>query len=282
MGYFKGWYFKCCNESETVAFIPAYHIMEGKRTASLQIITDDGAYNIPFESLVYTEKPLTVKIGNCRFSEKEIELNYRSDELNISGVLRFGPVMPIKYDIMGPFALIPFMQCRHSVFSMSHRVDGQIILNGRQYDFENGTGYIEGDSGRSFPKQYIWTECNFENGSLMLSVADIPLLGLHFTGIIGIIMINGREMRLATYLGARLSEIGEDKVTVSQGAYRLTAKLWKKNPHPLNAPVNGGMIRTIHESASCTAYYCFSYGEEIIFEFTSRRAAFEFEYLWKK
>lgn len=30
-------------------------------------------------------------------------------------------------------------------------------------------------------------------GSLMLSVADIPLAGLHFTGIIGIVLWKGRE-----------------------------------------------------------------------------------------
>lgn len=71
-GYFKGWYFKCCGDGETVAFIPAYHYSGGRISASLQIITDNQVYNIPFDSLKYAEKPLTVKLGNCVFSEKGI------------------------------------------------------------------------------------------------------------------------------------------------------------------------------------------------------------------
>ena len=50
-GYFKGWYFKCCTEDKTIAFIPAYHCSNHKKTASLQIITDDFAFNIPFDVL---------------------------------------------------------------------------------------------------------------------------------------------------------------------------------------------------------------------------------------
>ena len=38
----------------------------------------------------------------------------------------------------------------------------------------------------------------------MLSIADIPLGVLNFTGIIGVIHYRGREYRLATYLGARV------------------------------------------------------------------------------
>lgn len=44
MGYFKGWYFKCCTDDKTIAFIPAYHYSDNKTSASLQIITDDAAY----------------------------------------------------------------------------------------------------------------------------------------------------------------------------------------------------------------------------------------------
>ena len=42
--YFEGWYFKHQGSGRTVAFIPAFHIDEkGERSASLQVITDDGA-----------------------------------------------------------------------------------------------------------------------------------------------------------------------------------------------------------------------------------------------
>ncbi|MGN0620447.1 MAG: tocopherol cyclase family protein [Porcipelethomonas sp.] len=280
--YFKGWYFKCSNKTKTIAFIPAFHRNNHKEAASLQIITDDAAFSIPFQSLQYRENPLAVKMGENVFSEKGIRLNIKHDKLSANGALRFSGLSPIQYDIMGSFRFVPFMQCRHSVYSMRHRIDGQITVKGQQYVFRKGTGYIEGDCGSSFPKEYIWTQCHYRNGSLMLSVADIPLSGFHFTGIIGVIMLNGNEYRIATYLGAEVKQIGKDSVTIKQGDYQLTAKLLQKNPYPLAAPNNGIMNRTIHESASCMVYYQFSYKGKVLFEFISNRASFEFEYKQKK
>lgn len=276
--YFKGWYFKCSNENKTIAFIPAFHQNNNEKTASLQVITDDAAFNIPFQNLKYQEKPLHIKIGDCCFSEKGIKLNIHTREMTAQGTLTFRQFSPIQYDIMGPFKFIPLLQCRHSVYSMRHRINGQITVNGQQYVFQNGTGYIESDCGSSFPKEYIWTQCHFNHGSLMLSVADIPMFGFHFTGIIGVILINGKEHRIATYLSAKVEHMDKDSVTIKQGNYQLTARLIRKNSQPLAAPSHGLMNRTIHESASCKAYYQFSYKGKVLLEFVSDRASFEFEY----
>ena len=278
IGYFKGWYFKCSTEDRTIAFIPAYHYSNGKKSASLQIITDDKAFNIPFDKLEYREKPLYVKIGDCIFSDKGITLEFKCDDLTLKGTLYFQDLSPIRYDIMGPFKYVPFMQCRHRVYSMCHKIDGEILVNNQSFKFENGIGYIEGDRGRSFPKKYIWTQCCFESNSLMLSVADIPFLGIHFTGIIGVLLFNGKEYRIATYLGAKIRQISENSVTIKQGGFEFTAKLLKKKAQPLAAPANGNMCRTIHESASCEAYYRFSHKGIVLCEFTTDRASFEFEY----
>lgn len=45
--WFRGWYFKCSANDQTIAFIPAYHRSIRRETASLQIITDDTAFNNP-------------------------------------------------------------------------------------------------------------------------------------------------------------------------------------------------------------------------------------------
>lgn len=277
-GYFKGWYFKCCTGGKTVAFIPSYHYVNNTKTASLQIITDDAVCNLPFTKLEYTEKPLFVRLGDCVFSEKGISLNYKNDKQKLSGSLNFGALSPIDYDIMGPFALVPFMQCRHSIYSMYHTINGRIAINSCTFNFENGIGYIEGDRGRSFPERYVWTQCCFGNNSVMLSVADIPFLGISFTGVIGVILLNGKEYRIATYLGARLKSINDSAVTVKQGSYELSAVLLEKKSHPLFAPINGNMSRTIHESVSCKAYYRFSHNGKPLCEFTSDKASFEFEF----
>lgn len=277
MGYFEGWYFKCCTTDKTIAFIPAYHCNNNKKTASLQIITDDAAINIPFDTIEYKRRPLSAKLGNCIFTEQGIILNYHDSNFTLKGSLRFQPLTPIRYNIMGPFTLVPFLQCRHSVYSMTHKINGQITVGNQQFTFHNGIGYIEGDRGYSFPSHYLWTQCHFANGSLMLSVADIPLLGLHFTGIIGVVLLNGKEYRIATYLGATVKRIRDNTVIVKQGNFKLIAKLLHKNSHPLLAPTNGSMCRTIHESASCKAYYRFSYKQKVLCEFVSDKASFEFE-----
>lgn len=276
--YFKGMYFKCANETQTIAFIPSVHYYNGEYCALLQIITDKEAYQIAFSNIKISENPLIIKIGSSILCQYGVKLNINTKELNVQGKLKFGKITPIGYDIMGPFKYAPLMQCRHSVYSMAHRVDGKVTINGQQYKFSNGIGYIEGDRGNSFPSRYVWTQCNFTDDSIMLSVADIPLFGFCFTGIICVVMLNGKEYRLATYLGAKLKHIGDNSVTVSQGKYELTAKLIEKNAQPLSAPVKGKMNRTIHESASCTAYYRFSFNGEILCEFISDRASFEFEY----
>lgn len=77
-------------------------------------------------------------------------------------------------------------------------VNGKLLLNGKKYKFDDAVGYWEGDKGRSFPKEYLWTQSSFINGSLMLSVAEIPMLGTHFTGVIGVVFWNGRVYRFAT------------------------------------------------------------------------------------
>ena len=35
------------------------------------------------------------------------------------------------------FAFVPFMECRHSVWSMRHAVRGTVDINGQEYSFQN-------------------------------------------------------------------------------------------------------------------------------------------------
>lgn len=277
--YFKGYYFKCSDEygNGAVALIPALHTDGKKRSASLQVITKSNSYTLPYSDIDFGRKEPRIRIGKNRFSKKGMLIDACTDECRISGGLIFGRLERIKYDIMGPFKYIPFMQCRHSVISMRHSVNGRLDIDGEIYRFENGTGYIEGDSGRSFPKKYIWTQCHFGRGSLMLAVADIPFLGFGFKGIVGVVMLDGKEYRIATYLGARLVKVGNNEVTVRQGDYVFYAKLIRSNQRRLLAPVNGKMTRTVHESVECEAYYRFTCRGKVLLELVGKTASFEYE-----
>lgn len=256
--YFSGRYYKCQSDTQTLALISAVH--NGK--SSVQIICDEGAF-------FFDGDP-----NKSSFSDKGIRLCLDG----AAGELRFGSQTPLKYDIMGPFKYVPFMQCRHGVYSMRHRVDGELTVNGASYKFDNAEGYTEGDSGYSFPKEYAWTQSFFDGGSLMLSVADIPFAGLRFTGIIGAVLLHGREYRLATYLGARLIKAADGEIELRQSRYSFSAKLIERRAHPLSAPVGGDMVRTIHESVCCRAAYCFKKDSKTLLEFETDRASFEYEF----
>ena len=277
-GTFYGWYMKCQSASQTLAVIPAVHQCGKERTCSIQIITDSDAWNVPFPDGMYRRQEKNIWIGKNKFGRNGLSLKINKPGLTVNGMLNFGELSPLRYDIMGPFAIIPFMECRHGVWSMEHTVNGTLRINDQVFRFHNARGYWQGDKGHSFPKQYAWTHCFFNGGSLMLSVADIPFGGLRFTGVICAIQWLGREYRLATYLGARAVHIHDGEVVIQQGRRQLTVRRLEQKGHPLAAPSRGNMSRTIHETASCRAYYQLVDGGQTIFAREVENAAFEYEY----
>lgn len=277
-GSFYGWYLKCQSDTQTLAVIPAVHNARNKRTCSIQIITDNDAWTVTFPADAFHRTRRNIFIEENQFGENGIHLSIHTPQLVVQGKLHFGSLCPLKYDIMGPFALVPFMECRHSVWSMRHLVTGNVNINGEKYSFQHALGYWEGDRGRSFPKKYIWTQCCLSDGSLMLSVADIPMAGIHFTGIIGAVLWRGKEYRIATYLGAKVVRIQNKAVRVIQGNLELEIRLLEAAEQPLKAPAKGNMVRTIHESASCRAFYRFRKNGCVLFAFETDKASFEFEY----
>lgn len=277
-GYFYGWYFKCQNNMQTFAVIPAFHKTNGICTCSIQVITNDGVWSVEFPGTQWKRGKGLLSIGKNRFSKYGIQLSVNTPKLKLKGKLKFSELNPLKYDIMGPFCCVPFMECRHSVFSMHHFVNGMVSINGRKYTFRNDQGYWEGDRGHSFPKNYIWSQCFFIGGSVVLSVAEIPMARRHFMGIISVILWRGKEYRIATYLGAKVKYVGNRTICIGQGELELEVKLLREKKSPLRAPADGSMIRTVHESPSCRTYFCFRNKGSILFEFVSDQASFEYEY----
>lgn len=277
-GWFYGWYFKCQSDTQTLAVIPAVHQTGRKKACSIQIITEKESWTVELPAEEFRRKGKTISIGKNRFGEKGIRLAVCVPGLNVKGKIDFDALFPLRYNIMGPFSLVPFLECRHSVWSMKHRVRGIVYINGEPYSFDDGEGYWEGDRGWSFPKEYIWTQCSFPGGSLMLAVADIPMAGFHFRGVIGVVLLNGREHRLATYLGARAVKIRNGLVRIIQGSLDLEAELLERTGKPLKAPAGGEMVRTIHESAACRAGYRFRKDSRTLLAFETDRASFEYEY----
>lgn len=281
--YFEGWYLKHQTDSDTIVFIPAYHVDGlGKSGVSVQIITNKFSKYIHFSLSDFKIKKnrFWIKIGNNLFSEKGICIDINTDDLIVKGNLRFAPFTSLKYNAMGPFSLLPFMQCNHGILSLAHRLTGELKINSEIINLTGGTGYIEKDWGNSFPEKYLWSQCNWIDGDdccIMLSIADIPFLGTSFIGCICVIYYEGKEYRLATYLGVKICKLTSEEVILQQGDLLFGVKLIEQTPFPLQAPINGGMIRTVHESPVCKVRYKLKCKNKVKFDFVSKNASFEYD-----
>ena len=261
--YFEGYYFKHQKGQNTLC------IIVGKSNSGefIQVITNNRSWHIPY-----------IKEGNI-FTDSGIKLNIKTQQLTLIGQISYHNLSPIKYDIMGPFKTLP-MECKHGIVSMYHKLDGKVILNGAPLDFTDGIGYIEKDSGTSFPSSYVWIHANdFKEGntSIVASVATIPFLGFNFRGCICVVYLKGKEYRLATYLGAKIIVCNKNELLIKQGKYKLYIKIENIDGQKLKAPSNGIMIRNITEAASCKALFKFYIGHKQLVTLNSQQASFEYE-----
>ena len=92
--------------------ISAVHRAGAARSCSIRLITDAGSRKVGFPISACSKYGSGVRIGANRFSPRGIRMDLPADRLRVSGVLRFGPLTPIGYDIMGPFLWVPGMECR--------------------------------------------------------------------------------------------------------------------------------------------------------------------------
>lgn len=281
-GFFEGWYLKHQSAEKTLALIPGFHRDgAGRPSAFLQIAADSGSWTVNFPASDFRCHPsrFAVRLGKNVFSEAGVRLDIQTPAVSCRGVLRYGRFLPPRYDVMGPFGLLPFLECNHGVLSLSHSIGGSLLLNGERLDFDGGRGYLEKDWGSSFPSRYLWVQSNrFADGetSIMLSVATIPFLGSSFSGCICSIWFGGREYRLATYAGVRILRWEKNRVVLRQGKYRLDVFIGQEDGRQLLAPEMGRMSRRIAESLSCPARFCFSENGKPIFALFSPQTSFEY------
>lgn len=265
---FEGWYFKHQRRGETIAFIPG----RAESGAFVQMIDSRGSRQFDVPEL--TVEHGVIRAGNCLFSGRGVVV----DLPGVSGTITYGPLTPLRSDIMGPFQFLP-MECRHGVLSMRHTLDGTLLVDGKERCFDKGTGYIEKDSGTSFPSAYLWLQCSdfSKPCSLMVSIAHIPFAGLGFTGCICAIVFEGREYRLATYRGVRIRSAGAEHLCLTQGKLLLEIEMQaKNNGHPLRAPVRGQMSGIIRESHEAEIVCRLWDSGTPVFHLKSNHASFEF------
>lgn len=263
--YFEGWYLRhiSADRNHQLVVIPGVSYESETSHAFIQIIAGPPmkSYYIRFNisDFQFSETEFSIKIGPNSFSKKGIHLNIETEELNLKADITYGNFMRIDRsflnpNIMGYFAYFRFMECYHGLISLNHTLTGHIELNSSIIIYNQGIGYIEKDWGRSFPKKYVWLQCNnFSSDiSLFSSIAHIPFLGTHFLGFLSVIKVGDIQYRFATYNGAKfkLFHTGKDKVSIEfyKGKNKLVIDAFNKRGPVLKAPKQGIMADEIRET----------------------------------
>lgn len=142
-------------------------------------------------------------------------------------------------------------------------------------------GYIEKDWGTSFPKQYIWLQCNHfeEDINLFCSIAHIPFLGTSFLGFIAVFSYEGKQYRFATYNGAKYTfERLTDKtvkIVFQRKDFRLETIATLENGTVLKAPKLGSMNDEIIETLNGRLDISFWQNSTCLITATGNSAAIE-------
>ena len=148
------------------AFIPGLFLgPTGGGEAFVQVL--DGSTNrswfhpFPLSGFRAEEERFEVQVGPNHFGSNGLVLDLPDG--SVRGRLGFNggrgltgwPVTRTSPGIMGPFGLVPFMECSHGLVSFSHELNGTLELDGKPVSFDGGLGYIEKDWGAAFPSAYV-------------------------------------------------------------------------------------------------------------------------------
>jgi tocopherol cyclase len=264
--YFEGWYFKQVSGSgdQVYSFIPGISLTKDDPHAFIQVIngiTGDTHYvQYDLNQFSWNTKRFEVKIGSSVFSGEGIQLDINSEGIKVNGQIGFSGKVPypsglLSPGVMGWYSFVPFMECKHGVVSVSHQLSGSLVINESLVNFGGGKGYIEKDWGTSFPKAWLWLQCNTfakSNASLMISVADIPWLGSYFLGLIGFLYVDGKFYLFNTYSKSTIQKLEKQEnsihIELESRHNKLVVDVKKNLTGVLKAPQLGSMVRHIKES----------------------------------
>lgn len=287
--YFEGWYFKNVSKDCNISFIPGIQIENDKKSAFIQVITNNSSYYISysFSEFKFSYEPFSISIGENYFSLNSIKLNIEQKDLTIKGELFYNNHIEIQKNlfspnIMGAFCFLPFMECNHCILSMKHDICGNLSINDISYDFSDGIGYIEKDWGTSFPSSYIWSQANEfkeKNCSFFLSIANIPYSIFSFNGFICSLILNNIEYRFATYNSSKILSyrVSKNNFNIKLKNKDLLLHIYSnsKDCFSLKSPKCGAMKNEIKESINSKISVCLYEKEKLIFEDSSINCGLE-------
>jgi hypothetical protein len=269
--YFEGWYVKLVSADQGARFavIPGVFLdPKGVGEAFVQVLdgrTGESWYHrYDVAEFGADDDRFNVRVGPNRFTERGVVLDLPS----LQGEIRFAtpldpwPVTWRSPGVMGWYAWVPRMECKHGVVSFGHDLEGTLLHGGAATCFDGGRGYSEKDWGAAFPSAYVWMQTNHfaeRTTCLTASVALIPWVRSEFRGHIVGLLHRGELHRFATYTGAVTTRLELDDDAVrwhlrsKQGSVlELTAD--RPRGGLLHAPVRTEMHRRVEETLDASVH----------------------------
>jgi tocopherol cyclase len=268
--YFEGWYFKhvSADRSRVYSFIPGVSLTRGTGHSFIQVLNgmngEAQVHEYELAEFSASNRDLDIAVEKSQFTIQGMTLEMTNESHQITGHVTYTspelyPSTLLTPGIMGWYSFVPFMECKHGIVSMQHKLSGGLQIDGQYVDFEGGTGYIEKDWGSSFPESWVWLHCNtFDNtqSSFTFSVAKIPWLGSYFIGFISYLQLEGRFINFSTWSKARIEKLeylnNTVHILISNKKYLLEVEAHNNQTGQLKAPIRGSMTRMIKETVDAT------------------------------
>ncbi len=212
------------------------------------------------------------------FTDACIHIDIEEEDLMIKGDIYFDREKGRNFNVMGPLAVFP-LPCKHGILSMEQRLSGTLEIDGKVYDFNGGKGYLETDFGKSFPRRYMWSQCNWFGSTdcqIAVAAATIPLGPIPIMGTFACINYEGQRYKLATYKGAEVEKIGEKGFKITQGPYIFEGRRQGGNAIELKSPAMGKMESATREYLVCNMEYRLRKRGVEIFYVRSSHGSYEF------
>lgn len=212
--YFEGWYFKIVSADNSVAMAMIPGISRTKQENDshsfiqlLNGITSKYSYiKYDIKDFSFQKNKFDISVEKNRFSINGMVIDINKDNKRVRGKLNFDNIKKWHDSVLNPGSMgfynyLSFMECYSQVCALDGDIEGSLIIDGKEHDFNGGKVYIEKNWGKAFPESWIWVQCNSfkeNNTSITCSLGKVPFFSWSFEGFLVALLINDKFYKFTT------------------------------------------------------------------------------------